>query len=218
MAHKVHPKSYRIKETNDWDSRGFYQGKSENLLKEDYEIRNFLNKRLEKMGVEKIEIERFPRKVNIIISSSRPGLVIGRGGEEITKLKKDMFKMMTKKFDRKIVEGEVNLEIKEVRNPWLSAKLSANWAAQQLERRVPFKRVLKQVIEKVNTNKEVLGVRVEFAGRLDGVEIARREWAQRGRLPRQTIRADIDYATEMARCSYGAIGIKIWIYKGDKFN
>ncbi len=218
MAHKVHPKSYRIKETNDWDSRGFYQKKSTNFLKEDYEIRGFLGKRLERMGVEKIEIERFPRKVNIIILSSRPGLIIGRGGEEIIKLKKDMFRMMNKKFDKKVAEEEVNIEIKEVRNPWLSAKLSADWAGQQLVRRVPYKRVLKQIVEKINTNKEVLGVRVEFAGRLDGVEIARREWSQKGRLPRQTIRADIDYASEMARCSYGAIGIKVWIYKGEKFN
>jgi len=218
MAHKVHPKSFRIKETNDWESRGFYQKKSQNFLKEDFEIRNFLNKKLEKAGIEKIEIERFPRKANIIISSSRPGLVIGRGGEEIVKLKKDLVKTIDKKFNRKTSEGEVNIEIKEVKNPWLSATLSSVWTAQQLERRVPYKRVVKQVIEKIITNKEVDGVRIELSGRLDGVEIARREWLQKGRLPRQTLRADIDYAKKMARCSYGAIGIKIWIYKGEKFN
>ncbi|MGB3988365.1 MAG: 30S ribosomal protein S3 [Minisyncoccales bacterium] len=218
MSHKVHPKSYRIRTTEDWVSRGFYQKDLPKLLEEDFEIRNFLNKKLDKMGVEKIEIERFTRKINILVFSSRPGLIIGRGGEGIERLKKDLIKKIEKRFSKKIVPGELNIEIKEVRNPWTSAVLSSDWIAEQLKRRVRHKRVLKQAIDKIMSNKEIIGARIELSGRLDGVEIARREWVQKGRLPRQTIRADIDYHQNIAVCSYGTIGIKVWIYKGDKFD
>lgn len=218
MSHKVHPKSYRIRTTEDWVSRGFYQKDLPKLLEEDFEIRNFLNKKLDKMGVEKIEIERFTRKINILVFSSRPGLIIGRGGEGIERLKKDLIKKIERRFSKKIVPGELNIEIKEVRNPWTSAVLSSDWIAEQLKRRVRHKRVLKQAIDKIMSNKEIIGARIELSGRLDGVEIARREWVQKGRLPRQTIRADIDYHQNIAVCSYGTIGIKVWIYKGDKFD
>ncbi len=216
MSHKVHPKVYRARRMNDWDSRGFYKKNFSKYLEEDFKLRDFLNKKLDKMGVEKIEIERFTEKLNIIIFSSRPGLIIGRGGEGVEKIKKEVVKIIKK--EDKEDKRDINIEIKEIRNPWLSASLSRQWIAQQLERRVPYKRVLKQIIEKVMLNKEVIGARVELSGRLDGVEIARKEWTKKGRLPRQTIRADIDYSKGIARCSYGAIGIKVWIYKGDKFN
>lgn len=215
MSHKVHPKSFRIRNIEDWSSRGYYQKNLPQYLEEDFEIRKFLTEKLKKMGVEKIEIERFPKKTNILIYSARPGLIIGRGGEGIEKVKKGLIKMISKKSF--ITEG-VGIEIKEVKNPWVSAALSVDWATQQLERRVRHKRVIKQGIEKITSNKEVLGARIELSGRLNGVEIARREWSQKGRLPRQTIRADIDYHRGFARCSYGAIGVKVWIYKGDKFN
>lgn len=215
MSHKVHPKSFRIRDIEDWSSRGYYQKNLPQYLEEDFEIRKFLTEKLKKMGVEKIEIERFPKKTNILIYSARPGLIIGRGGEGIEKVKKGLIKMISKKSF--ITEG-VGIEIKEVKNPWVSAALSVDWATQQLERRVRHKRVIKQGIEKITSNKEVLGARIELSGRLNGVEIARREWSQKGRLPRQTIRADIDYHRGFARCSYGAIGVKVWIYKGDKFN
>lgn len=215
MSHKVHPKSFRIRDIEDWSSRGYYQKNLPQYIEEDFEIRKFLTEKLKKMGVEKIEIERFPKKTNILIYSARPGLIIGRGGEGIEKVKKGLIKMISKKSF--ITEG-VGIEIKEVKNPWVSAALSVDWATQQLERRVRHKRVIKQGIEKITSNKEVLGARIELSGRLNGVEIARREWSQKGRLPRQTIRADIDYHRGFARCSYGAIGVKIWIYKGDKFN
>jgi len=215
MSHKVHPKSFRIRNIEDWSSRGYYQKNLPQYLEEDFEIRKFLTEKLKKMGVEKIEIERFPKKTNILIYSARPGLIIGRGGEGIEKVKKGLIKMISKKSF--ITEG-VGIEIKEVKNPWVSAVLSVDWATQQLERRVRHKRVIKQGIEKITSNKEVLGARIELSGRLNGVEIARREWSQKGRLPRQTIRADIDYHRGFARCSYGAIGVKVWIYKGDKFN
>jgi small subunit ribosomal protein S3 len=214
MSHKVHPKAYRIKGTDDWQSKGFYCKKYPAYLEEDYLIRKFLEEKLEKMAVEHVEIKRFPEKISVIINSARPGLIIGRGGEGVEKLKKEL----VKKIGTKASFKEINLEIKEIRNPWTSAPLSAQWVTQQLERRVPYKRVLKQVLEKIITNKEVEGARVEVAGRLDGVEIARREWVKKGKLPRQTIRADIDYSQKIARCSFGAIGVKVWIYKGEKFN
>lgn len=217
MSHKVHPKSYRIRTTDDWSSRGFYQKDLPRFLKEDFEIRKFLVEKLDKMGVERIEIERFAKKTNVIIASSRPGLIIGRGGEGVEKIKKDLIKILEKKLSRKFPAGEISIEIKEVRNPWTSAPLSADWVSEQLRRRVRHKRVLKQIMDKIMSNREVLGSRVELSGRLDGAEIARREWLQRGRLPRQTIRADIDYHQGTAVCPYGTIGIKIWIYKGDKF-
>jgi len=212
MSHKVHPTSYRIRRIDDWASRGFYQKNFVNFLEEDFEIRKFLMKKLDKMGIERIIIERFPKKAKVIIHSSRPGLIIGRGGEGIERVKKALIKAI-----KKDKNNEISLEIKEVKNPWLSAPLSVDWAIQQLERRVKHKKVLKQMLEKIMSNKEVLGARVEVAGRLGGAEIARREWLQKGQLPRQKIRAILDYHKSFARTIYGAIGVKVWIYKGDKF-
>jgi len=221
MAHKVSPKSYRIKRTGDWLSRGFYKKPSESL-EEDYLIRSFINKKLSRVGVENIEIERFPSKINIIITSSRPGLIIGRGGEGIEKLKKELEKEIIKKSPRikneKERKKQIKIEIREIKNPWTSASLTAQWAANQIERRVPYRRVLKQTISKAITNKEVKGVKIEVSGRLNGAEIARREWLKKGRLPLQTIRSDIDYSLAEAHCNYGTIGVKVWLYKGDKFD
>lgn len=211
MAHKVHPKAFRIKEITDWDSRGFYQRNFAQYLEEDFRIREFLKKKIGRLGVEKIEIERFPGKINLIIFSARPGLIIGRGGEGVEELKKELERKVLKE------KQELKIEIQEVKTPWASAQLAAQWMAQQIEKRVPYRRVLKQALDKIMSQKEVQGARVEVAGRLDGVEIARREWLQRGRLPRQTLRSIIDYAQERAYCSYGVVGIKVWIYKGEKF-
>jgi len=183
-------------------------------LEEDFKIREFLRKKLGKIGVEKIEIERFSGKINIIISSARPGLIIGRGGGGVEELKRDL--EVTLKPAQKD-KRELKLEIKEIRDPWSSASLSAQWIAQQIERRIPPRRILKQALDKILVSRGVEGGRVEVAGRLGGAEIARRQWLNRGRLPRQTIRANIDYATARAFCTYGVIGIKVWIYKGEKF-
>ena len=212
MSHKVHPKIYRAKELTDWDSRWLNKKKKTQYLEEDFRIREYIHKKIGKLGVEKVEIERLPGKTIIIISSSRPGLIIGRGGTGIEELKRRLEKTISKE------KKELKIEIKEIRNPWTSAALSGQWVAQQLERRMPHRRVLKQVIEKIMASKEVKGARVEVAGRLGGAEIARREWLKKGRMPLQTLRADIDYAREKANCSYGVIGIKVWIYKGEKFD
>ncbi|MDP2910319.1 MAG: 30S ribosomal protein S3 [bacterium] len=225
MSHKVHPKAYRLRRIADWDSRGFYH-KPAQLLEEDFRIRQYINKKLEKVGIEKIEIERFSGKINIIISSARPGLIIGRGGEGVEQLKKELekkvikpLKDMNKPAFAKALAGktELRIEIREIKNPWTSAGLSAQWVAQQIEKRVAFRRVLKQALGKIMANREIKGARIEISGRLNGVEIARREWIGEGQLPRQTIRADIDYAKAEAFCTYGVIGIKVWIYKGEKF-
>jgi len=213
MSHKVHPKIYRLKNLKDWYSRWIDKKRFIQYLKEDFIIREYLKKKIGKLSVEKIEIERFSGKVTIIIYSARPGLIIGRGGTGVEELKKQIEKIFFKK-DSKL---ELKIDIKEIKNPWSSATLSAQWVAQQIEKRVPYKRVLKWALEKTITLKENKGVRIDVSGRLDGSEIARREWLSKGNLPRQTIRANIDYAEERAFCSYGVVGIKVWIYKGEKF-
>ncbi len=221
MGHKVNPTIFRIRRIEDWRSRGFSINPAVDL-QEDYHIRELLNDKIGRFGVERIDIERSASKINIIISSSRPGLIIGRGGEGVEALKnlvqnKIVNKSsLTAKPDRKS-KKDVRIEIREIKNPWLSAGLSAQWIAQQIEKRMPFRVILKQGIAKLSEHKEAQGVRIELAGRLNGHEIARREWLKKGRLPLQTIRANIDYAKAEAHCSYGVIGIKVWIYKGENF-
>ncbi len=209
MAHKVHPKAYRIRRNSDWDSRWYHKNPGK-LLEEDFRIRDFLNKKLGKIGIEKVEIERSLNKINIIITTARPGLIIGRGGEGVDLLKKEI---------QKIVEKErfVRIEIKEIKDPYSFAFSSATWVAQQIEKRMPYRKVMKQLIQKSTANKDIKGIKVQVAGRLNGADIARREWLSSGRLPLQTIRADIDYGRTEAHTTYGVVGVKVWLYKGDKF-
>ncbi len=215
MAHKVHPKSYRLKGLNSWDSRWLDQKKFPQYLEEDFRIRDFLKKKIAKFGVEKVEIERFPGKLSVIISSARPGLIIGRGGSGIEELKKALEQKVIKD---KTAKKEIKIEIREIKDVWASAALSAQYIAQQIEKRVPFRRVMKQTLERMMSSRQVKGARIELSGRLNGAEIARREWLQKGRLPRQTLRSDIDFIQDQAYCTYGTIGIKVWIYKGEKFD
>lgn len=221
MTHKVHPKVFRIREITDWLSRWVSKKKFSRYLEEDFKIREFLKKKIGKFGIEKIEIERFSGKIIVMIFSARPGLIIGRGGEGIEELKKALEKELVKEKPSfaKATEGkqEIKIEIREVRNPWASASLVAQWITQQIEKRIPFRRILKQTLDKIMSQKGVEGARVEVAGRLDGAEIARTEWLRRGRLPRQTIRADIDFSQAEALCTYGKVGVKVWIYKGERF-
>jgi len=217
MSHKVHPKIYRIRELKDWNTRGFYGKNMAQYLEEDIIIKDFLREKLKTAGVESIEIERAKDRVIIIVNTSRPGLVIGRGGEGVEGIKRGLVRKLLKK--KKVTRKnlpQMKIEIREVRNPWVSPSLVAQWMAEQIERRTPYRQVLKRALNKVMANKEVKGARVEVAGRLNGLEIARTEWLKSGRLPRQTLRADIDYAFKEAYCRYGVIGIKVWIYKGEK--
>jgi len=215
MSQKVHPKAHRIRRIGDWDTRGFYNDLA-SQLEEDFKIRQYIEKKLKSIGIEKTEIERYSGKMNIIISSARPGLIIGRGGEGVEQLKKELeSKIIKSPKDNK--KFELRIEIREIKDPWTSAGLSGQSIAQQIEKRMPYRRVLKQALSKIMTHKEVKGARIQVAGRLNGSEIARREWVGEGQLPRQTMRADIDYAQLEANCSYGVIGVKVWIYKGEKF-
>jgi len=195
----------------DWDSRGFYEKDFAKKLEEDFKIRKYLEENF-KEGLEKIEIERFPGRINLIINTSRPGLIIGRGGEGVEKIKNEIEEKILKR------KGELRIEVREVKNPWASATLVAKWMASQIEKRVPYRRVLKTALSRIMAQKGIEGARVQVAGRLDGVEIARTEWLQQGRLPRQTLRANIDYAQATAFCTYGVVGVKVWIYKGEKFD
>jgi len=216
MAHKVHPKSYRIRGTEDWNIRGFYGKKMPQYLQEDILVKDFLREKLADASVANIQIEHSENKINIIIETARPGLIIGRGGNGIELLKTAIEKKIMKQSKTGELR-EIKLEIKEVKNPWVSSALIAQIIAQQIEKRMPFRQVLKKSIEKAMSGKEALGIRIEVSGRLNGIEIARREWLSRGKMPRNTIRADIDYAQDEAHCTYGKIGIKVWIYKGEKF-
>jgi len=222
MSHKVHPKSFRLKNTIDWQSRWFERKKYAETLREDFIIRDFLESKLKESGLETIEIERFGGKVNIIINSARPGLIIGRGGSGIEIMKKALEKLLkkngVKNTEQDARKKEIRIEIREVKNPWESAALTAQWVAQQLERRMPYRRIMKQALTKVMANKSIEGAKVEVAGRLGGADIARREKLRMGRLPLQTLRANIDYSLKEAKTTYGIIGVKVWLYKGDKFD
>jgi small subunit ribosomal protein S3 len=212
MSHKVHPKCFRLRDSADWESRWLSVKKTPKYLEEDFKIRTFLMKKLKDSSVQNVEIERFAGKATVIINSGRPGLIIGRGGKGAEDLKKEIEKVLgVKKSDTKI-------EIREIRNVWTSAPLAAQWIAQQIEKRMPHRRTMKQAMEKIMANKEVKGARIGLAGRLGGNEIARKEWLKKGQLPRQTIRAIIDYSQAEALCTYGLIGVKVWIYKGQRFD
>lgn len=217
MSHKTHPKILKIKRIEDWLSRGFYEKNFPQYLEEDFKIRTFLEERLPRGIIEKIEIEREATLSKIIIKTSRPALIIGRRGEEIEKLKKNLEKILAEKKGKIGPKTELKIEIVEVKNPWSSAILVSQWIASQLEKRVRYRRALKMALRKIMDSKEVEGAKVEVSGRLNGIEIARTEWLQEGKLPRQNLRGVIDYGFSRACCTYGVIGVKVWIYKGEKF-
>ena len=200
-----------MKNSADWMSRWLSKRNIPQLLEEDFKIRTFLTKKLKECSIESIEIERFAGKTSVIINSARPGLIIGRGGKGAEDLKKEIEKVLGG------VKKEMRIEIREIKNVWVSAPLVGQQIAQQIEKRMPHRRVMKQSMEKIMASKEVKGAKIEMSGRLGGAEIARREWLRKGQLPLQTLRAVIDYGLTEALCTYGIIGIKVWIYKGEKF-
>lgn len=217
MTHTVHPYAHRLGTLRDWRSRWFVTDKARyrEYLKADTVIREYLEKRLRGMYVSDIEIERNQKFLRVIIKTSRPGMIIGRSGEGATKLKSDITKI-TKKL--KLAENpELKIDIEEIRSPESNAAIVGQMVAEALEKRMPFRRILKQTIEKVMANRDVKGVRIGMSGRLGGAEMSRSEELKRGRIPLQTIRADIDFARIAAKLPYGVIGIKVWIYRGDIF-
>ena len=215
MSHRVHPKGFRLQEMKDWASRGFYEKNTSKYLEEDFKIRSFLEKELKLASVAGIEIERFPTKIKVIIKTSRPGLIIGRGGERTEKIKKELTKLLFSS-GKETEKRELEIEIKTIQDPWSSAELCAQWIAQRIEKRIPYKRVLKQALSNIMAHKGTKGAKVQVSGRLDGVEMARTEWLKAGTLPRQTLRSEIDYGQAEAFCTYGVVGVKVWIHKGER--
>jgi small subunit ribosomal protein S3 len=212
MGQKVNPIGIRLGITREWSSK-WYAGKKQFPLNvhTDFRVREFLRKRLAEASVSRIQIERAANKVNITIETARPGIVIGKKGEDIEKLRADVAKLLSKPMQ------DVRVNIAEIRKPELDAQLVADGIAQQIEKRVMFRRAMKRAV--MSTMRSgALGVKVRLSGRLNGSEIARTEWSREGRIPLHTFRADIDYALGEARTTYGVIGVKVWIFKGEVFD
>lgn len=217
MTHIVHPFSHRLGIIRDWKSRWFGVNKEyKDFLKGDITIRSFLDKRLRGNHVAGVEIERNAKTFRVIIKTARPGMVIGRAGEGSQKLKNDILKEAARKGVA--IPKDFKLDIEEVRSPESNAAIVAEMVAEGLEKRLPFRSVLKQTVEKVMANRDVKGARIAISGRLGGAEMARYEQIRRGGIPLQTFRADIDYAQKTAHLPYGVIGVKVWIYKGQIFS
>jgi len=210
MGQKISPTSLRLGINKDWASRWFGGRKYTDFLKDDLKVRAFLEKRLKNMGIDKVELERGTDALNVIIHTSRPGFLIGRGGTGVEELKSQIHKVLKNK-------GSIRLEIQEIKNPEFSAKIMAESVVEQIEKRTPFRRIMKQTLSKIMSNKQVKGAKLFLGGRLDGAEIARSEHLEEGSLPLQTLRADIDYAKDTAHTTYGTVGVKVWIYKGEVF-
>ena len=205
MGQKVHPYGFRVGYNKNWLSRWYSKTSYPEFIIEDRKLRNYLKSKLYHAGISRIELERAADKVRIIIYTSRPGIVIGRKGAEIENLRNDL----KKKF-----QNEFSIEVNEVRRPETDAQLVAENIALQLERRVAFRRAMKRSVS-LAQKFGAQGIKISCAGRLGGAEIARTEWLREGRVPLHTLRADIDYGFAQARTTYGIIGVKVWIYKGD---
>lgn len=216
MSKIVHPFAYRLGVLRDWRHRWFADGEQyKQNLKADILLREFLVKELRGMYVGGIEIERNAKQLRILVKTSRPGVIIGRSGEGSTKLRNQVATFLKKKG---LPVPEIKLDIEEVRSPESNAAIVAYMVAESLEKRLPFRRVLKQTIEKVMANRDVKGVRIAISGMLGSGSMSRTEELKKGRVPLQTLRSDIDYARERAALPLGAIGIKVWIYKGEVFS
>lgn len=205
MGQKIHPYGYRLGVTKDWKAKWFAEKGFDHLLHEDYRIREFITRSLKNAGVSNIAIERAANKVKVVIFTGRPGLVIGRKGQGTEQLKNNL---------ASFVKKEIMLEIKEVRRPEADAQIVAEGIAGQLERRVAYRRAMKKAVSQA-LRLGAQGIKVACSGRLAGAEIARREWYREGRVPLQTLRADVDYGFAEARTMYGVIGVKVWVYHGD---
>lgn len=210
MGHKVHPKVFRVGVIYGWDSKWFSKRDFAKFLQQDLEIKKFIKKELKEASVAKIEIERSNAAVTVVIHSGKPGVIIGRGGQGVEELKK---KIKAKFLDKKT---NLNINIQEVGNPSLSAELIVQSMVADLEKRIPFRRVMKQAIQRTE-KADIKGIKVVVGGRLNGAEIARTEKLTAGKLPLHTLRADIDYSRGVARTTYGALGVKVWLYKGEVF-
>lgn len=212
MGQKINPTGFRLGIATDWLSRWYAQGTDyADYLGNDIEVREYLHKKLAQASVSKVHIERSSESALITIHSARPGIVIGKKGEDIEALRIEVAQKMG------LPLGQVRINIEEVRKPEVDAKLVAESIAQQLERRIMFRRAMKRAVQNA-MRLGALGVKVSISGRLNGAEIARTEWYREGRVPLHTLRADVDYGTAEAATTYGIIGIKVWIFKGEVFD
>lgn len=211
MGHKINPTSFRINITESWRSRWFARGSGyAKQLQEDVQIREYLEKHLKKAGLVRVDIERLnDGSITVIVKTTKPGLIIGKGGAGIEELKKKVKQKLK-------IKQELKVNIEEVRDINLQSQVIANSIAEQLERRVAFRRLMKQSLEQV-MNAGALGAKVSVNGRLNGADIARTEHLSSGKIPLHTMRADIDFARSTAFTTYGTVGVKVWIYKGDVF-
>lgn len=217
MPHTVHPYAHRLVMLRDWKSRWFGVGSQYvQYLKCDVLIRQLLMKRLRNLFISAVEIERGRKSLRIVVKTARPGMLIGKSGEGAVKLKKEILEFLKK--ENLIGQEELRLDIEEVKSPESQASIVAQMIAESLEKRLPFRRVMKQTVEKVMANRDVKGIKLYLGGRLGGAEIARAEKMKKGQVPLQNFRADIDFARERAHMTYGDIGIKVWIYKGEVFS
>jgi small subunit ribosomal protein S3 len=205
VGQKTHPYGFRLSYNKTWHSRWYASGDYANTLHQDLKLRRRLKERLSHAGVSEVDIERAADRLRVTIYTSRPGIIIGRKGAEVDKLRDDL---------RKFTGREVHINIQEIQRPELDAQLVAQSIAGQLERRVSFRRAMKKAMESA-FRFGAKGVKIMVSGRLGGAEIARREWYQDGRLPLHTLKADIDYGFAEGRTTYGVIGVKVWVYKGD---
>ena len=215
MSKIVHPYAHRLGILRDWRHRWFVTGpKFQENLKADILLREFLQKELRGMYIGGIELERGEKTLRIIVKTSRPGVIIGRSGEGSTRLRQKIAMFLQKKG---LPMPDIKLDIEEIRSPESNAAVVAYMVVEGLEKRMPFRRVLKQTIEKVMANRDVKGVRIALSGMLGGGSMSRREELKKGRIPLQTFRSDIDYARERANLPLGVIGVKVWIYRGEVF-
>jgi len=205
MGQKVSPVGLRLGINRTWDSRWYADKKYADLLKEDMDLREYLMKKLKAAGISRIVIERAASKVTVTVHSARPGIIIGKKGADIEKLRQDLSNMTS---------ADVSLNILEIRKPEVDAQLVAENVANQLERRVSFRRAMKRVVQ-TTLRMGAQGIRINCSGRLGGADIARMEWYREGRVPLHTLRANIDYGFAEAKTTFGIIGVKVWIYKGD---
>ena len=208
MGQKVNPSGFRLGITTTWDSKWYSDNKYSLFLENDLKIRKHIDDNLKKAGLSKVIIERSLKKINISIHASRPGIIIGKKGSDIEKLKKELIKL---------TGSEINLNIIETKKPELDAKVVADNIAMQIENRAATKRVMKRAVQSA-LKLGAQGIRVCVAGRIGGAEIARVEWFKEGRVPLHTLRANIDYATSVAKTTYGTCGVKVWLYKGEKIS
>ncbi len=227
MTHKVHPIGYRLGITKEWKSRWLDTKQYALHTQEDYRIREFIKDKYKNAGVETIEIERSRGKLLVIIFTSRPGILIGRGGSGIEDIRNGISKVLYKILKTLKNKGlvvkdngkkEIRIEIREIREADLYASLVAQNIAEQLEKRMSFRRTIKRSLERVIALKEIEGAKILVKGRLDGAEMARTEFVKDGKLPLQTLRADIDFAHVNAHTTYGVVGVKVWLYKGEKLD